>query len=100
MCVEQIVEISNISDGDSRQNVLTDKYLDFLNDNLKIIKVAAYKLLGSFIATLKSVKVNEKLFQAYLNMPDYSINNLAKDNEVIIYHCLIFKIIDYLCVCL
>ena len=83
MCVEHIVEVSNLSDGDFRQSVLTDKYLDFLKD-LKMIKVVAYRVLGSFIATLQNQKVNDKLFDAYLHMPDYSINNLAKDNEVII----------------
>ena len=84
MCLESIVEVSKLSDSESRQSVLTDKYLEFLKDNQKIIKVTSYKLLGLFIATLKNLKVNDKLFDSYLHMPDHSINSLAKDNIVLI----------------
>ena len=81
-CVDNFVEISKIVDPDSRQGALTDKYLEFLKDNMKIVKIFAYKNLGPFIETLQNLKVNDKLFEAYLHMTDYSINSLGKDNEV------------------
>ena len=99
-CVESIVEISKLSDSDSRQAVLTDRYLDFLKDNLKVIKVTAYKLLGFFIATLQNLKVNDRLFDSYLHMPDYLINSLMKDNEVIIHIYSKYQKLDYACLCL
>ena len=83
-CVDGICEIANICDGIARETHLTETYLRFLEDSSKWVKVAAYKKLGPFIATLMGQKIHSKLLENYLRMAHPSINGLSSDNEVFI----------------
>lgn len=52
------MELANICDDVTRESQLSDIMLNFLQDANKWVKVAAYKNLAPFIATLKGRKIN------------------------------------------
>ena len=56
--------------------------LNFLKDDNKWVKIAAYKNLGPFIASLDSSSLSEKLFEHYYSMIDNNIKNISAENEV------------------
>jgi len=85
-CIENACEISQLSENETRENQITEIYLKFLEDNSKWVKVAAYKNLGPFIATLIGLKVHEKLIENFLKMSHSSVNGLSNANEII-YEC-------------
>lgn len=82
-CIDTACRIAEICDGASRETHLTEVFLRFLEDASKWVKVAAYKNLGPFIATLMGQKIHAKLIENYLKMAHPSINNLSIDNDVI-----------------
>lgn len=81
-CVDKACDISKISDGETRETQLSEILLSFLKDSSKWVKIAAYKNLGPFLATLEGRKINEKLIESYLSMTESSVNGLCQDNEV------------------
>ena len=56
-CVETIVEISKITDISLRNSNFTPIMLNFLKDENKWVKIAAYKNLGPFIASLEPTTI-------------------------------------------
>lgn len=84
-CIENACEISKLSETETRENQITEVYLRFLEDTSKWVKIAAYKNLGPYIATLMGNKIHEKLIENYLKMSHASVNGLSTDNEVPIH---------------
>lgn len=80
--MDNVCEIAVISDETTRESQLTEVLLAFLKDSSKWVKVAAYKNLGPFIATLMGRRINEKLIESYLAMAESSVNGLSQENEV------------------
>jgi len=46
------------------------------------VKIAAYKCLGQFIASLNASNVSEKLFEHYYSMVENAVKSLSTENEV------------------
>lgn len=56
--------------------------LNFLKDENKWVKIAAFKNLGPFIASLDTTTISEKLFEHYYSMVENNIKNISTENEV------------------
>eukprot|EP00828_Plagiopyla_frontata_P045948 TRINITY_DN8005_c0_g1_i2.p1 TRINITY_DN8005_c0_g1~~TRINITY_DN8005_c0_g1_i2.p1 ORF type:complete len:529 (-),score=125.88 TRINITY_DN8005_c0_g1_i2:75-1661(-) len=85
-CVETIVEISKITDISLRNSNFTPIMLNFLKDENKWVKIAAYKNLGPFIASLEPTTIQDKLFEHYYSMIDNNVKNISAENEIM-YAC-------------
>ena len=94
-CVETIVDICNITDISLRNSNFTPIMLNFLKDENKWVKIAAYKNLGPFIASLDSSTISEKLFEHYYSMVENNIKNISTENEV--YLSLSWHLLFRLC---
>jgi hypothetical protein len=66
-----------------RETTLTNVMLKFLKDSNKWVKLASYKQLGPFIATLSGLEISEKLYENYCQMTDSTLNSISPGNEVI-----------------
>ena len=51
-CVDIIVKISYLSDKVQKEGILTNLFLEFLENQNKWVKLTAYKKLGEFIISL------------------------------------------------
>ena len=52
-CVDILVEMTKICEIKEREENMTELLLKFLEDGNKWVKIAAFKALGPFIATLE-----------------------------------------------
>ena len=57
--------------------------LNLLKDENKWVKIAAFKSLGPFIASLESPNISEKLFEYYYSMTENATKNISTENEVL-----------------
>jgi len=89
-CVETIVEICNITELSLRNSNFTPIMLNFLKDENKWVKIAAYKSLGPLIASLDATNINEKLIEHYYSMVENNVKNISTENEV--YFGYIWKV--------
>ena len=84
-CIDAAYDIATICKDDlseHKENEMTEAVVNFLKDQNKWVKISAYKILGPFISTLQGLKINEKLVDGFIHMPDSSINGMSQDNEV------------------
>ena len=65
VCAEIFATIANKCSREIRESVLTECFIQLLEDSSRWVKISAYKTLGSFIATfLKDEKTTQQVFSA------------------------------------